>query len=138
MSSPRMPATTANASLDAAIGNPANNGRIRVYNGTQPANGGGAITTQTLLMEFVLPADAFPAASGGVLTANAIPAVAAVASGIPTWYRLVKSDLTTILLDGDVGVAASPDNPDLVIDSASVTSGDVVAVVQYRITQPLQ
>lgn len=136
MSAPRIPVTTANVMLD-SIGALANTGYLRVYDGTQPTNGGDAVTTQVKLLEFRLAADAFPAASGGVLTANGMVATTALATGIAAWFRLLKSDGTTVLLDGDVGIDGSPGEYDLHIDSIDITIDDTVAVTAFTLTQPL-
>ena len=130
--SPRITAAVANAMLDAAIGTLADGGKLRIYDGTQPAAGGGTATN--LLAELTMNADAFPAASGGVLTANAITAAAsAAATGTATWFRLVKSDGTTVLLDGSVGTSGA----DLNLNSVSITAGGQVSCSSFTITQPL-
>lgn len=131
--SPRITAAVANAMLDAGIGSLADVGKLRVYDGTQPATGGGAITTQVKLLEFTLDANAFPAAAAGVLTANGIGAELGLANGTATWFRLVKADGTTVLLDGSAGMASC----DLILSNDAITTLDVVAVLSMTITQPL-
>jgi hypothetical protein len=72
-----------------------------------------------------------PAASGAVLTLNAITQDASAdATGTATWFRLVKSDGTTHVLDGDVGTSGS----DLNLNSTSITSGATVSVTSFTIT----
>src|SRR5690242_7877038 len=97
MSAPRLNAATANLMLDAGFGNRANSGKLAIYDGTQPAAGGGAVTTQVKLAEFTFSADAFPAAASAVLTANAIGPSAALASGTPAWFRITTSGGVHIL-----------------------------------------
>ena len=82
-----------------------NSGKIRIYDGTQPATADTAISTQTLGVTLTLNATAFAAASGGLLTANSITSGVAVASITPTWARIFKSDNTTALMDVSVGVS---------------------------------
>ena len=55
-----------------ALSDSADNGYLRIYDGTQPATADTAITTQVLLAELRFNATAAPAASNGVLTFNAI------------------------------------------------------------------
>lgn len=130
----RIPAAVANAALDAAIGTIADLGKLRIYDGTQPAAGGGALSGNNLLAELTLNADAFPAASGGVLTANAITSdSSADATGTATWFRIVKSDGTTVLCDGSVGTSGC----DLNLNSTSIVATGAVAVSSLTITLPL-
>lgn len=101
---------------------------LRFYSGTRPATGG---TATTLLAELTCNATFAPSASGGVLTLNAITAdSSANATGTATWFRIVKSDGTTFVMDGDVGTSGS----DLNMNSVSFTSGGSVAVSSFTIT----
>lgn len=133
--SSRITAAVANAMLDAGIGVPANSGKLRIYTGTQPAAGGGALSGNTLLLEFAMAVDAFPVSAAAILTASAMGAAVATASGTATWYRMVKADGSTVLIDDSVGAPGS--GAACIIDNAVVTSGDVVAVVSLTINQPL-
>lgn len=135
MASPRIPAATANLMLDAGIGSLANSGKLRIYNGPQPLSGGGGIGAAVLLAEFSMNTDAFPPAAGGVITANPITAAVGLADGNATWYRLLKNDGTTTLIDGSVGLEV--DNPDVIIDDVAIAIGEAVAVVSFSITMPL-
>lgn len=137
--SPRITATVANAMINAGIGDQANSGRLRLYSGTQPLAGGGAITSQVKLAEFIMASDAFPGASGGIITAAPITATVGLADGDATWYRLTKNDGTTVLIDGSVGLEGSPpeDSPDLIIDDIHIEVDEAVAVVMFQITMPL-
>lgn len=96
---------SANAAL-APFAALANSGYIDLYTTTQPstpetAPGG------TSLVTAVFPATAFPAASGGVLTANAISAVTIANSGSAVWFRVTKSDHSTPIWDGSIGSGAT-------------------------------
>src|SRR5215217_7735730 len=105
--------TARNAALD-AIGPLANTGYIRIYDGTQAATPETAIGAQVLLAELRFNATAFPAASGGVLTANAITSdTSNNATGTASWYRALKSDGTTVLWDGSVGTSSA----DMILNS---------------------
>jgi hypothetical protein len=117
-----------NAQLDAITTFAGNSGKLRIYNGTRPATGG---TATTLLAELTCNATFAPAASSAVLTLNAITQDASAdATGTATWFRLVKSDGTTHVMDGDVGTSGS----DLNLNSTSITSGATVSVTSFTIT----
>lgn len=128
---PRITAAVANLMLDAGIGTLANSGYLRIYDGTQPAAGGGTATN--LLAELTMNADAFPAASAGQLVANAITQdSSANMSGTATWFRLCQTDGTT-LLDGAIGTAGS----DLNLNSTTIALGGTVSCSSFTITHPL-
>lgn len=120
-----------NAQLDAITTAVGTSGYLRIYSGSRPANVAAAITG-TLLAELVCNASAFAAAaSGGVLTANAISNdSSANATGTATHYRIWKSDGTTAVIDGNVSTSGA----DLNLDSVSITSGQVVSVTSFTIT----
>ena len=101
---------------------------LRIYDGTRPATGGAATTK---LAELVCNATFAPAASGGVLTLNAIANDASAdATGTATWFRIVKSDGSTHVLDGNVGTAGS----DLNLNTTSIVVGGPVSVTSFTIT----
>jgi len=124
--------TTRNAEMDAVTTRVGTSARLRVYNGTRPANPGTAITTQTMLVELTCNATAFaPAASGGVLTANAISNGTAAATGTASWFRLFQSNGTTAIVDGDVGTSGS----DLNLNNTSIATSQTVSVTSFAITE---
>lgn len=116
-----------NAKLDAITTFAGNSGKLRIYSGSRPATGG-AITT--LLVELTMNATSFPAASGGVLTANAIASGTAVATGTATWARLFKSDGTTIVMDMGVGTSGQ----EVTIATTSIVTSGTVSVSSLVIT----
>lgn len=107
-----------------------NGGSVEVRTGTRPANPAAA-ATGTLIVTLTLPNPAFPAASVGVATANAITGVAAAASGTASWFR-AKSSGSVAIIDGDVATSAS----DMVIQNTSVNSGQIVTITSWTHTQP--
>jgi hypothetical protein len=124
--------TTRNAEMDAVTTRVGTSARLRVYNGTRPANPGTAITSQTMLVELICNATAFaPAASGGVLTANAISNGTAAANGTASWFRLFQSNGTTAIVDGDVGTSGS----DLNLNNTSIATSQTVSVTSFVITE---
>lgn len=122
--------TAVNAQAD-ALSDLLDNGYLRIYDGTQPANANTAITSQVLLAELRFNATAAPAASGGVLTMNSISQdSSANNTGTATWFRALKSDGSTAVFDGSVGTASC----DLNLGSTSITSGASVAVTSMTYT----
>ena len=117
-----------NAQLDAITTRAGASALLRIYNGTRPATGG---TATTLLAQLTCGSTFAPAASAGVLTLNAITAdSSADATGTATWFRIVKSDGTTFVMDGDVGTSGS----DMNMNSVSFTAGGSVANTSFTIT----
>jgi hypothetical protein len=113
------------------IGVAADSGYIRIYDGAQPTNADTAVSGQVLLAELRFGADAFPAASAGVLTANAITSDASAdATGTAAWARILKSDGTSVLMDGTVGTSSA----NVVINSVAISAGAVVSCSSLTIT----
>lgn len=109
----------------------ADNGYLRIYDGTQPANADTAISTQTLLAELRFNADAAPSAVDGVLTFNAITQdSSANNTGTASWFRALKSDGSTVLFDGSVGTTGS----DMNIATVSIVAGATVGVTSFAYT----
>ena len=104
---------------------------LRLYSGTQPANANTALSGNTVLAELTCNATFAPAASGGVVTLNSITNdSSANATGTATFFRLFRSDGTTVICDGEVGTSGS----DLNINSTSISSGAAVAVTSATFT----
>jgi hypothetical protein len=99
-----------------------NSGFLRIYDGTQPATADTAVSTQVLLAELTFSATAAPAASGGVITFNGLTSdTNANATGTPTWYRAVRTDGTTVVMDGSAGASASN------LNLSGLTGGQIIA-----------
>lgn len=114
-----------------ALSDLADNGYLRIYDGTQPATADTAITTQVLLAELRFNATAAPAASNGVLTFNAITQdSSANNTGTASWFRALKSDGSTALFDGSVGTSGS----DINIATTSIVAGAIVGVSSFVYT----
>ena len=120
---------TANAGVNALCAL-ANGGSIKLYTGSQPANANTALGAQTLLVTLALSATAFATAVAGVATANSITAATAVASGTATWFRVYKSDGTSVVFDGTVGTSGC----DLNMNSNVISSGATVGVSSLTFT----
>ena len=116
-----------------------NSGTLLVYTGSQPTDANTAIGAQTLLVTLTFGGTAFATAvaSGSAgskvvtATANAIGSATAVATGTATWFRCLKSDASTIGLDGSVGTSGA----DLNFSTVAFTSGALVSVSSFTITQ---
>jgi len=122
---------TCNAQAN-TIGGLCNDGYIRIYDGSQPANADTAITTQNLLATLRFASTAFGSPSNGVITAAAIASVTASASGTASWYRAFKSDGTTVVMDGNVATS----NANMVVPTTSIVSGLTVSVTSLTHTVP--
>jgi hypothetical protein len=130
----RLSTALRNAGLDAMFGTAQNLGKIRVYDGTQPAGPDTAITTQTLLAELTFNATAWAAASSGSKAANAITGAAAIASGTATWFRITNAAGSTAYADGTVGATGSTSN--LELPTTTITAGVTVNVTSFTLTIP--
>jgi hypothetical protein len=96
---------------------------IRLYDGTQPANANTAISTQTLLVSLTI-ASGFGTDSNGTITLGAVTSGTAVASGTASFFRIVKSDGTTVVMDGSVGTSGS----DLNLNTTTISSSQTVSI----------
>lgn len=122
-------ASLRNAQLDAITTAIGSSGKIRFYSGTRPATGG---TATTLLAECALSATAAPAASGGVLTFNAITDDASIdTNGTVSWFRILTSGNAAVI-DGDV--TATGGGGDITTPSTSWTAGEPLSVSSFTIT----
>ena len=123
-----------NARLDQITTFAGANALLRIYNSTRPATGG-AISGPTLLAQLTLNATFAPGSSSGVLTLNAISsALSAAATGLASWFRIVKADGTTFVMDGDVSTQAAGTG-DLRLDNTSIVLGGTVAVSSGVLTE---
>lgn len=125
--------TLANAAVNAegdALATLLNTGYLRIYSGAQPATADTAIGAQVLLAELRFGATAFGAASAGVITANAITSDASAdATGTAAWFRCLKSDGTTPVMDGTVDVSGN--TPNLTLATVSIVAGAVVSCSSF-------
>lgn len=127
---PHFSDTAANAAAN-AIGPLLNTGYLRLYDGTQPANANTAVSTQNKLAELRLNSTFSPTAVAGVLTANAISDdTSADATGNATWFRALKSDGTTIIMDGSVGATGCDFN----MNSVAIQANADVAATGFTLT----
>lgn len=115
-----------NAQLDeipSAIGA---SGKIRIYSGSRPATGG---AETTVIAELALSATSAPAASGGVLTFNAISDDTNATGGTATWFRVLTS-ANGAVIDGDVGTSGS----DLNLNTTTIAAASTVSISSFVVT----
>ena len=106
-----------------------NNGYLRIYSGTQPANADTAITSQVLLAELRFAATAAAASSAGVITFNALTSATAASTGTASWFRALASDGSTAVFDGTVDVSAN--TPNLTLPTTTINAGTTVSVSSF-------
>jgi hypothetical protein len=121
-------ASLRNAQLDAITTFAGNGAKLRIYDGTRPATGG---TATTLLAEFTLGSPLGSGASAGSLTVTNPSATTGAAAGTATWFRIVKSDGTTHVLDGSAGTSGT----DLILNTATISSGVAVSITSFTIAR---
>lgn len=123
---------TVNAQAD-ALARLLDNGYLRLYSGTKPATANTGLSGNTLLAELRFSGTSAPAASNGVLTFSTItPDSSANNDGAATWFRALKSDGTSAVLDGTVGVTGSTSN--LELNDANIVTGTQVNVTSFTHT----
>jgi len=120
--------TLRGAQLDAITTFAGAGAKLRLYDGTRPATGG---TATNLLAEFTLGSPFAPASSGATLSPTLPAATTGAANGTATWFRIVKADGTTQVIDGSAGTSGT----DLVLNTATISVGVNVSVSAFTITR---
>ena len=122
-------ATLRDARMDAITTHAGNAALLRIYDGSRPSTGGAATT---LLAELTCGTPFAAAAVNGVLTLGSITQDASAnATGTATWFRIVKADGTTHVMDGNVGTSGS----DLNLTTTSIVATQPVSVTSFVITE---
>lgn len=101
---------------------------IHLYTGTQPANANTALSSNTLLVSLTI-SGSFGTDSNGTLTVGSVSNGTAVATGTATFFRITKSDNSTVVMDGTVGTSGA----DMNFNTVSVVTGDTVAITSGTI-----
>lgn len=107
--------------------------KLNLYGGTRPANANTAITTQPLLVSMTI-AGAFGSDVNGTLTLGAVTPNTASGSGSATFFRIFKSDGTTVVMDGSVGTTGA----DLNLNTTSITALQQVSITAGTIIRENQ
>jgi hypothetical protein len=114
---------TRNAQQNGLITYAGSNALINIYAGAQPANANTAISGQTLLVTLTVTGT-FGTDSNGTITLSSVANGTAVATNTATFFRITKSDATTVVMDGSVGIS----DADLVLNNTSIATGQVVSI----------
>lgn len=114
-----------NARMDAITTATGNAALLRIYDGTAPANANTALSGNTLLAELTCASPFAGASSSGAVTASAITQdSSANATGTASFFRLYKSDGTTVIAQGACGTSGA----ELNLNTLSIVSGGPVQV----------
>lgn len=125
-----------------SVGALGNGGTIKIYAGTQPTDANTAVGAQTLLATLTLSATAFAAsaASGSAPNRKATAAANTVtgdasadATGTATWFRMLKSNGTSVVMDGSV---MSDGTGDMNLVTTSLVAGVDVEITSFNLSQP--
>ena len=106
------------------------NGYLRIYTAPQPASADNPILAQTLLAELRFTNPSAPSSVNGVITFTAMAPVNGLATGQAAFYRCLKSDGTTTIMDGSVG----RNNANMVVSNTLIVSGARVTVTDFTHT----
>ena len=96
---------------------------IHIYDGTQPSNANTAISGQTLLVSLTI-SGSFGTDSNGTITLSSVSNGTAVATGTAQFFRITKSDNTTVVMDGSVGTSSA----DMILNNTSIATGQTVSI----------
>lgn len=105
---------------------------LKIYDGTQAATADTSIGAQVLLATPRCNSTAFGSASSGVATANAFTSdTDAAATGTATWFRVLKSDNSTVIMDGSIGTSGA----DINLATVSIAQHATVTISSFTFTQ---
>lgn len=106
--------------------------KVQIWSGSQPANCAAA-ATGTKLAEFSLASDWSAAGASGAKSLSSLPlSTTGLANGTAGYYRFVDSAGTTCHEQGSVGTSGT----DMIIDNASIASGQTVQITAFTKTWP--
>lgn len=123
-----------NALLDAVYADMGGSVVIRLFDGTMPANCAGA-DAGTKLAEYTLAASWMGTSSGGQKAIINTPlVVAALASGLATYFRVYKSGGATCEMQGSLSISGG--GGDMVVDNANIVAGQNVTITGWTWNAP--
>ena len=96
---------------------------INIYQGTQPANANTAISGQTLLVSLPI-SGSFGTDANGTITLSTVTSASAVATGTASFFRIFKSNGTTVVMDGSVGIS----NADMILNTTAIANTQTVTI----------
>jgi hypothetical protein len=76
-------------------------------------------------------AGAFGTDSNGTITIGSVTSAVAVATGTASFFRIFKSDGTTVVMDGSVGTGSA----DMILDNTSIATGQTVTITSGTIVR---
>jgi len=114
-----------NSRLDQITARVGNAALLRVYTAPRPATGGAATT---LLVEWTLGTPFAPGAVVPTLSPTLPADTTGITNGTASWWRIVQSDGSTFVMDGDVGV-------EMIMNTTSVASGAACKVLSFSINE---
>lgn len=120
--------------LNGYIGSGAN---IIIYAGTAPASARAALSGNTVLATLALSATPFSGfaddgSANEVATFGAITNAVAAATGTAVFWRIVKSDGTTVVMQGTCGVSGA----ELNLNTVNITTGSTVQITSGTVKLP--
>lgn len=120
---------TRNAQQQGLITYAGSGAKICIYQGTQPTNANTAISTQTLLVTCTV-SGTFGTDANGTLTLGTVLPGTAIATGTAQFFRIFKSDGTTVVMDGSVGTSGADMNLDTtsinITQTVNITGGTII------------
>jgi hypothetical protein len=134
---PMMSMAAAEAALNAILAL-LDNGFINIYTGSIPATAETSPSGTALSTALAFSATAFAAATDGgsglaTASANSIASdTSAANSGTAGYFRALKSDHTTVVLQGTCGTSSA----DMILSSTSITAGQTIAITSYIVNLP--
>lgn len=134
---PSITAPSRNAAADAVVDRVdlgSQNGHLRIYAGSMPADADAALASNTLLADLTMAKPAFGNAVGGVATAAPIASdTSADATGTASFFRCGSWDgaIFTPIFQGSVGTSGC----DMNLSSVAITTGGTVAISSLTYTQ---
>lgn len=134
---PKTAVARRNAALDTVF-DTLNSGNLRIADGTQPADADTTIGAAVSLADLALGSTAFAAAASGSKSANSITQdSSANASSTATWATLQATGITFATTNArvmDMSAGVSGSTPNLVLNSAAISSGAAVSCSSLAVT----
>jgi hypothetical protein len=96
---------------------------VFIYSGAQPATANTAISGQTVLCQMAI-GGAFGTDSNGTLTITTPISGTASASGTASFFRITKSNGSTVVMDGSIGTT----DADLILDTTTINNTQTVTI----------
>ena len=106
---------------------------IHIYQGTQPADANTTVGSATLLVSLTVTGG-FGTDSNGTITLSSVANGTAVATGTAQFFRITKSDNSTVVMDGSVGTSGC----DMNLNNTNIAATQVVSITSGTIIRANQ